>query len=84
MVVQRLDFRFSEYYETHEIEQLLETVTSRGATYHADAGPNYHLDIPKGLDFLPFYLTLSECESVAWVAAYARTVIIHNVSGIEG
>jgi hypothetical protein len=84
MVVQRLRFRFSECYNEREMETLLEVVTERGAKYQADDGPNYHLDIPKGFDFLPFYQTLNECESVAWVADQAYPVIVLNTSGIEG
>ena len=84
MIVDRLDFRFSEYYNEREVEQLLEELTSRGASYGVVEGPNYHLDIPQNLDFTPFYQTLRDCESVAWVAAKTRIVVILKDIGIEG
>lgn len=85
MVVQRLNFRISEYYNEQEIEALLELVIERGAKHSDLANGNHcHLDIPQGFDFAPFYLTLRECESIAWVAAQAYPVITLNTSGIEG
>jgi len=83
MVIQRLNFRFSECYNEREIEAVLEQVTERGAKYHEGPGPNFHLDIPKGFDFLPFYQTLNECESVAWVATQTYSVIILKDIGVE-
>lgn len=85
MVIQRLAFRVSECYNERELEALLELVIERGAK-HSDLanGPHCHLDIPKDFDFTPFYLTLRECESIAWVSAQAYPVITLNTSGIEG
>lgn len=84
MKVNRLKFRFSEYYSEPEVEQLLEEVSSRGASYQPDRGPEYHLDIPEQMDFTPFYMTLRDCESVAWVADQTFPVVIFTPVDYEG
>lgn len=82
MVVQRLSFQISECYNEPEIEQMLETLIARGGK-HSDLanGVHCHVDVPEGMDYTPFYLTLRECESVAWVAAQTYPVCIFNILG---
>jgi len=67
MKCERLAFELGEPYDEREVEDLLELLQSRGADYKRDQGARYHLFIPLGMDYKPFYETLKDCSSVRWV-----------------
>lgn len=67
MRCERLAFELSQSYGEREVEELFELLQSRGADYKREKGARYHLFIPLGMDYEPFYKTLKDCPSVRWV-----------------
>ena len=64
------EFFIKENYDERELENLLEFLEERGATYSHVRGCGYEVMGPEELNYLPFYKTVKECPSVEKMGEY--------------
>ena len=64
------EFFIKEGYDERELENLLEFLEERGATYSHVRGCGYEVMGPEELNYLPFYKTVKECPSVEKMGEY--------------
>jgi hypothetical protein len=57
-------FQVRALYNERELEELLELLERRGASYYHKGDGRFRLTIPLGLNWTPFYQTMRDCRSI--------------------